>query len=515
MDAVVTRLPAMSELLGQARAIGSGVATRGTATPAERANLAMLEGGIKDALEAVDHGLEVASNTNAKLKMALGNNQDETKRSVNGFLTLMESKLINAENINVNQSEYFENATNVIANAYRMYDILLPELDRLLKDREDRLAAKRAGIISFVAAMLLLATYLYAAFFQSVKQAVASLENAAMAMADGRLDVRADTMGNDELTRVGTSFNTMIERISGIVGDVRNTTESITTASQEIAQGNADLSQRTEEQASSLEETASSMEELTSTVRQNAENAKQANQLAANASDIAIKGGKVVGDVVDTMASISTSSKKIVDIISVIEGIAFQTNILALNAAVEAARAGEQGRGFAVVAGEVRNLAQRSAAAAKEIKTLIDDSVDKVDAGSKQVDQAGSTMTEIVQAVKRVTDIMSEISAASQEQGAGIEQVNTAIVQMDEVTQQNAALVEEAAAAAEAMQEQAVMLMQAVSIFKLEGGRTLAHAAAQPVVRHAAAHHPVASVRNTRKLANKTDESKDGDWKEF
>ena len=210
------------------------------------------------------------------------------------------------------------------------------------------------------------------------------------------------------------------------------------------------------------------MEELTSTVKQNAENAKQANQLAANASDIAVKGGQVVGEVVQTMASISTSSKKIVDIISVIEGIAFQTNILALNAAVEAARAGEQGRGFAVVATEVRNLAQRSAAAAKEIKTLIGDSVDKVDAGSRQVDQAGATMNEIVDAVKRVTDIMAEIAAASNEQSAGIEEVNQAIIQMDEVTQQNAALVEEAAAAAESMQEQAGSLMQAVSVFKLE-----------------------------------------------
>jgi methyl-accepting chemotaxis protein len=335
------------------------------------------------------------------------------------------------------------------------------------------------------------------------------------AVAKGDLTQRIEVTSNDEVGKLMQALKDMNESLSGIVGEVRNSTESITTASQEIAQGNADLSQRTEEQASSLEETASSMEELTSTVRQNAENAKQANQLATNASDVAVKGGKVVGEVVETMASISTSSKKIVDIISVIEGIAFQTNILALNAAVEAARAGEQGRGFAVVAGEVRNLAQRSAAAAKEIKTLIDDSVDKVDSGSKQVDQAGATMQEIVQAVKRVTDIMSEISAASQEQGAGIEQVNTAIVQMDEVTQQNAALVEEAAAAAEAMQEQAEALMHAVSIFKLEGGRTMAKAAAKPAVRHAVAHHPLAPVRKGRQLAVSNREDKDGDWKEF
>jgi methyl-accepting chemotaxis protein len=264
-----------------------------------------------------------------------------------------------------------------------------------------------------------------------------------------------------------------------IVGQVRTGTDTIATASRQIAAGNMDLSSRTEQQASSLEETASSMEELTSTVKQNADNARQANQLAVTASDVAVKGGSVVSEVIDTMASINEASKKIVDIISVIDGIAFQTNILALNAAVEAARAGEQGRGFAVVASEVRNLAQRSAAAAKEIKGLIGDSVEKVAVGSKLVEQAGATMEEVVASVRRVTDIMGEISAASQEQRAGIEQVNQAIVQMDQVTQQNAALVEEASAAAESMQEQAAGLSQAVSIFKLDGMRA-AVATAKP-----------------------------------
>ncbi len=271
--------------------------------------------------------------------------------------------------------------------------------------------------------------------------------------------------------------NVTVDKLTEIVRQLRDATESINTAAKEIASGNADLSQRTEEQASSLEETASSMEELTSTVKQNAENAKQANQLAIGASDVAVKGGAVVSQVVTTMSSINESSKKIVDIISVIDGIAFQTNILALNAAVEAARAGEQGRGFAVVATEVRNLAQRSAAAAKEIKTLIGDSVEKVGTGTKLVDEAGKTMEEIVNSVKRVTDIMSEITAASQEQSAGIEQVNQAITQMDEVTQQNAALVEEAAAAAESLEEQAQNLAGAVAVFKLAGGQGLAHSA--------------------------------------
>jgi methyl-accepting chemotaxis protein len=275
------------------------------------------------------------------------------------------------------------------------------------------------------------------------------------------------------------AMNAMRDTLSGIVGQVRMGTDTIATASSEIASGNLDLSSRTEQQASSLEETASSMEELTSTVKQNADNARQANGLAVTASEVAKKGGAVVAEVVDTMGSINESSRKIVDIIAVIDGIAFQTNILALNAAVEAARAGEQGRGFAVVAAEVRNLAQRSAAAAKEIKTLIGDSVEKVEVGAKLVDQAGATMTEIVDSVKRVTDIMGEITAASQEQTAGIEQINQAITQMDEVTQQNAALVEEAAAAAESLQDQAANLSQVVSIFRTSGthGMTMAQPA--------------------------------------
>jgi methyl-accepting chemotaxis protein len=287
------------------------------------------------------------------------------------------------------------------------------------------------------------------------------------ALAKGDLTERIENEYHGTFGQLKDDSNLTVAQLTDIVTQIKGSTDAINTASREIAQGNADLSSRTEEQASSLEQTASSMEELTSTVKQNAENAKQANQLAMGASDVAVRGGTVVKQVVDTMSSISESSKKIVDIISVIDGIAFQTNILALNAAVEAARAGEQGRGFAVVATEVRNLAQRSAAAAKEIKTLIEDSVGKVDAGTKLVDQAGKTMEEIVTSVKRVTDIMSEITAASQEQSSGIEQVNQAITQMDEVTQQNAALVEQAAAAAESLEEQARNLAEAVATFKL------------------------------------------------
>lgn len=301
----------------------------------------------------------------------------------------------------------------------------------------------------------------------------------AQKIAAGDLASRIDVKVNDQSSLL-FAIKEMQTNLAKIVGEVRTGTDVIATASNQIASGNLDLSSRTEQQAASLEETASSMEELTSTVKQNADNAKQANLMAVTASSVAVKGGAVVAQVVDTMDSINTSAKKIVDIIAVIDGIAFQTNILALNAAVEAARAGEQGRGFAVVASEVRTLAQRSAAAAKEIKTLIGDSVEKVDTGSKLVAEAGTTMEEIVDSIKRVTDIMGEITAASQEQSAGIEQVNQAISQMDEVTQQNAALVEEAAAAAGSMQEQASQLSQTVSVFKLGNSAVTSTPSLQP-----------------------------------
>jgi methyl-accepting chemotaxis protein len=291
----------------------------------------------------------------------------------------------------------------------------------------------------------------------------------AVAAGDLSMQIDVDTSNSNSLL---AALKDMQGRLQNMVSDIKVSAETIKVASSEISSGNADLSARTESQASSLEETASSMEHLTDTVKQNADNARQANQLVGTASDVAVKGGEVVNQVVMTMSEINNSSKKIVDIIAVIDGIAFQTNILALNAAVEAARAGEQGRGFAVVAAEVRNLAQRSAAAAKEIKTLIGDSVDKVTVGSQLVDQAGKTMEEIVASVKRVSDIMTEISAASQEQSAGIQEIGEAIGQMDEMTQQNSALVEEAAAAAESMHEQAEHLTQALDVFKLSEGAT-------------------------------------------
>jgi methyl-accepting chemotaxis protein/methyl-accepting chemotaxis protein-2 (aspartate sensor receptor) len=312
----------------------------------------------------------------------------------------------------------------------------------------------------------------------------------AESVAEGDLTARIDAVASkDEAGMLLTAMRQMQENLVRTVSQIRMGTDTIATASSQIASGNLDLSSRTEEQASSLEETASSMEELTSTVKQNADNSRQANQLVVAASTVAVKGGTVVARVVDTMGSINSSANKIVDIIGVIDGIAFQTNILALNAAVEAARAGEQGRGFAVVATEVRNLAQRSAAAAKEIKGLIGDSVEKVEAGTKLVAEAGTTMDEIVDGVKRVADIMAEITAASQEQSDGIEQVNQAISQMDQVTQQNAALVEEAAAAAESLQDQARNLAQAVSVFRINHSDYAgASQSTAQAVSHAAPH---------------------------
>ena len=303
-----------------------------------------------------------------------------------------------------------------------------------------------------------------------VRGIVVPLEQAvrvAGAVADGDLTRDIGGQGRDETGRLMQALRDMNEGLAAIVGRVRGGTDTIATASGQIAAGNMDLSARTEQQAAALEQTASSMEELTSTVKQNADNARQANGLAQSASAVANQGGQVVAKVVDTMAAIDASAARIGDITGVIDGIAFQTNILALNAAVEAARAGEQGRGFAVVAGEVRNLAQRSAAAAREIKTLVDDSIRTVSEGSQLVEQAGATMEEIVRSVGRVTDIMAEIMAASQEQATGIEQVNQAIIQMDRATQQNAALVEEASAAAQALREEADSLAQAVGAFRL------------------------------------------------
>jgi methyl-accepting chemotaxis protein len=380
---------------------------------------------------------------------------------------------------------------------------------------DTRILMLAVGLLTLAGAGVL-AWWISASITRPVRRALI----VANAVAAGDLSTRVEVDTRDEMGQLLQALKTMNENLVKTVTTVRSGTEAIGTASSEVAAGNQDLSSRTEQQASSLEETASSMEELTSTVKQNADNARQANTLADAASGVAARGGKVIHEVVSTMEQIHEASGKIADIISVIDGIAFQTNILALNAAVEAARAGEQGRGFAVVAGEVRSLAQRSAAAAKEIKTLIDDSSEKVDTGSRLVKEAGSTMGDIVDSVRRVTDILNEISSASQEQTAGIEQINEAITQMDAVTQQNAALVEQAAAASQSMQDQAARLSAAVAVFKLEHGAAAAFAAAPasasaPARKALPAARP-APVKPAAKPARAARSAPvESDWEEF
>jgi methyl-accepting chemotaxis protein len=405
------------------------------------------------------------------------------------------------------------------------YQEMVKDLLKLERIRIDETAAQIAGInersrtivIALALAVLVFgsasAWWLTVGITRPLRQAV----DAATRVAGGDLTGRIEAAGTDETGTLLRALGDMNQALFNIVTEVRSGTENIKVASTEIAAGNHDLSARTEQQAGALEETASTMEELTSTVRTNADNARQANQMAAAAAGAAAKGGDVVQQVVGKMNSIDAASKKIVDIIGTIDGIAFQTNILALNAAVEAARAGEQGRGFAVVAGEVRNLAQRSAAAAREIKELIGASVSEVAEGSRLVTQAGNSMDEIVASVRRVSDVIGEITAASVEQSTGIEEVNGAIVQMDAVTQQNAALVEQSAAAAESMQQQASALAEVVSVFRTGAAEPApVKAAAAPVARKAVAMAPKATARPAiaaRKPA--APKAAEADWEEF
>ena len=372
------------------------------------------------------------------------------------------------------------------------------------KAAESRYTMFRVVSISAIVAGVLFAVLFGMALIRGISRSLQNAVDVSEAVAQGDLTRQVDTSGKDEVVKVLQALAAMQHNLGQIVSTVRQGSESVASASTQIAQGNQDLSARTESQASALEETAASMEELSSTVKQNADNARQANQLAQSASKVAVQGGEVVAQVVDTMKGINDSSKKIADIISVIDGIAFQTNILALNAAVEAARAGEQGRGFAVVASEVRSLAGRSAEAAKEIKKLITDSVDQVGQGTSLVDQAGATMNEVVAAIRRVTDIMAEISAASSEQSQGVSQIGEAITNMDQTTQQNAALVEEMAAAASSLKSQAQDLVESVAVFKLASGagpaRSLPALAARQAPVRTPAPRPAPAPGTQRRL---------------
>ncbi len=383
-----------------------------------------------------------------------------------------------------------QNVANDAADAFANLQIKNSENDKL--KAIEAYSSARTLLVSIGVVAVALLGFLGWLLVRSITGPLNQAVGISRAVAAGDLSLHFEAEGKNETAQLLSALKAMQDSLASVVGNVRQSAESVATASSQISQGNNDLSARTEQQASALEETAASMEELSSTVKQNADNARQANQLAQSASTVAVRGGDVVGQVVETMKGINDSSKKIADIISVIDGIAFQTNILALNAAVEAARAGEQGRGFAVVASEVRSLAQRSADAAKEIKNLISASVDRVEQGTTLVDQAGVTMQEVVTSIRRVTDIMGEISAASSEQSQGVSQVGEAVTQMDQATQQNAALVEESAAAANSLKGQAQQLVDAVAIFKLD--QKAAFRAAPKTVAAAPAVAPQASA---------------------
>ncbi|EIJ48250.1 methyl-accepting chemotaxis transducer transmembrane protein [Herbaspirillum sp. GW103] len=460
--------------------------TRAYANLKEKNDPAVTEGALKSAQTSYDRGLKYVEEF-SKMSELAGEEPAVKKELIESARALSDLLLKAAGELKAGDTAaYSELNDKQINPAGARFSKALDQFQKRAMDLNNTAASERQHeynmVVWLVVAGLIGALFLVIGVHFMLRNIVLTPLNRAVHLLDlvanGDLTTKVDVKNNNEIGRLFSAIRSMQQALLTTVGRVRSSSDSIDTSAKEIAAGNMDLSSRTEQQASSLEETAASMEQLTGTVKQNADNALQANQLAHSASSTASKGGEVVSQVVDTMQAINDSSRKIVDIISVIDGIAFQTNILALNAAVEAARAGEQGRGFAVVASEVRSLAQRSAAAAKEIKSLIDDSVEKVEAGSQLVEQAGATMSEVVTSVQRVTDIVGEIAEASREQSTGIEQVNRAITQMDEVTQQNAALVEQAAAAAQSLQAQATNLVGAVSIFKID-----AHQIASPVAK--------------------------------
>ncbi len=461
------QLPILTEELGKLRAKGAGLLAKKEASPQDRLQIQAILARVGDRLEQTTSSFDKAAAETPSLQDSVGGAMRDAASAASSASALATEQIVKPDTLSFSAPDYVAALTAAIDAQFKFSSVATAQINTIIDRKIADARHTRWFTIGAILALLMLAALLVRAISRSVTEPLHQAIAVAQSVAQGNL-VGDFTVGrSDEVGEMLHALKTMNDSLRNIVGNVRDSIDTIGAATRDIASGNADVSARLESQASSLEETASSMEQLTSTVRQNADNAQQANDLVISASSAASKGGDVVAQVVTTMGEINDSARRIVDIISVIDGIAFQTNILALNAAVEAARAGEQGRGFAVVAAEVRNLAQRSAAAAKEIKGLINSSGEKVDAGNKLADQAGLAMVDIVESVKRITGIMTEIATASAEQGAGIEQVNDAVTQMDDMTQQNAALVEQTAAASASLEEQTRSLASAVSIFQL------------------------------------------------
>ena len=470
----LTQAPWLAEKMGVLRAQGASALAQGTLPPESRATLLAVQSRVGELYDGMLRDLDKAAQGDATLKAQLSSGTQALKQQITATLVVANREVIEAPALSMPAPAFFDELTRTIDG---LYDFNAVAMKGLVDALESRVQGLRNAMFMMVGVLVLVmagALALGFVFVRSITTPLRKAVNVARAVARGDLTVRIEVRGSNEAAHLMEALQEMQASLAEIVCAVHEGSESVAIASTQIAQGNNDLSSRTESQASALEQTAAAMEQLGSTVHQNADNARTANQLAQSASTVAVQGGAVVAQVVDTMKGISAASHRISEIIGVIDGIAFQTNILALNAAVEAARAGEQGRGFAVVASEVRSLAGRSAEAAKEIKTLIGVSVERVDKGSALVDhlvdQAGATMTEVVSSIRRVTDLMGEITSASVEQSQAVAQVGEAVTQMDQTTQQNAALVEESAAAADSLKDQAQDLVRVVSVFKLPEG---------------------------------------------